>query len=112
MDLLTPDFGLVFWQTVTLIVVLLILGKFAWKPILNMVESRENDINISLEGASKARKLSEELSLQRDSLIAATNKEREKILAEAISLKNSLIDDAREEAKKLLTKQLSNQEIL
>jgi len=107
MDLLTPDFGLIFWQTITLLTVLLILKKFAWKPILNMIESRENDINLSLEGAAKARKLSQELTAQKGELILSANKEREKILAEAISLKNSIIEDAKTEAKRLVSEAIT-----
>lgn len=67
-----------------------------------MIDSRESDINLSLESASKAKKLSEELNSQRQELILSANREREKILSEALSLKNVLIDDAKEEAKKLI----------
>ena len=55
MDLITPGFGIIFWQTVTLLVVIFVLGKFAWKPILQLLSERENCIAKSLQDAEEAK---------------------------------------------------------
>jgi F-type H+-transporting ATPase subunit b len=55
MNLITPDFGLIFWQTVTLLFVLLVLGKFAWRPILNAIQDREANVEAALQAAEVAR---------------------------------------------------------
>ena len=44
MNLVTPDIGLIFWQTVTFLIVLFLLAKFAWKPITDGLKERENTI--------------------------------------------------------------------
>jgi len=56
MELVTPAFGLVFWMSITFLTVLLLLKKFAWKPILNMIKEREESIEKALSSAEKAKK--------------------------------------------------------
>ncbi|MDX1720567.1 MAG: F0F1 ATP synthase subunit B, partial [Salegentibacter mishustinae] len=55
MDLITPEVGLIFWQTIVFLVLMLILAKFAWKPILGAVRTREESINEALASAEDAR---------------------------------------------------------
>jgi len=55
MELVQPEWGLIFWTIVTFLVLLFILKKLAWKPILDMLEERENKIRDSLDEAEKAR---------------------------------------------------------
>lgn len=106
MDLVTPEFGLIFWQTVTLIVVIFILGKFAWNPILAMLQDREDNINASLNEAKKAKALILELELEKDNLVKAAALERDKILTEAFSAKNAILEEAKKEASLLMTQAL------
>ena len=56
MDLITPSFGLVVWTVITFLLLLIILKKFAWKPILGAVSERENCIKNALASAENARK--------------------------------------------------------
>lgn len=94
MDLITPDFGLIFWQTLTLLVVIIVLGKFAWKPILTMVQNREDSINFSIDQAAKAKSLIAELELEKSKILETANAEKSKILAEALTAKNAILQEA------------------
>jgi F-type H+-transporting ATPase subunit b len=95
MDLVTPGIGMIFWSTLFFLVLLFILGKFAWPAILTAVKARNESIRHALDAADKAKK--EMAKLQADN---------QKILAEAKAERDKLIADAREkageEAKKLV----------
>ncbi len=108
MDLITPGFGLIFWQTVTFLAVLLILGKFAWKPILGALKERETSIEDALSAAEKAKSEMENLKAENEKLLAEARLERDKILKEATAAGNKLKDDARDEAGKISAKMLED----
>ncbi|MDG1014339.1 MAG: F0F1 ATP synthase subunit B [Flavobacteriaceae bacterium] len=99
MDLITPGFGLVFWTAITFIFLLLILGKFAWKPILGAVSEREEGIKTALASAENARKEMENLSADNDRILKEARLERQAMLKEARELKNNMIETAKSEAK-------------
>ena len=56
MDLVTPEIGLIFWTTLSFLVLLFLLRKFAWKPILNSVNTREQSIKDALAAAEAAKR--------------------------------------------------------
>lgn len=95
MDLLTPDFGLIFWQTVTLLVVLWVLKKFAWKPILDAIEAREQRISNALQAAQRAETALQSLEQEKLAQQKATRLECDRILAEALQAKRDLMQEAR-----------------
>ena len=99
MDLITPGFGLVFWTAITFIFLLVILGKFAWKPILGAVSEREEGIKAALASAENARKEMENLSADNDRILKEARSERQAMLKEARELKNNTIETAKTEAK-------------
>lgn len=99
MDLITPGFGLVFWTAITFIFLLLILGKFAWNPILGAVSEREEGIKEALASAENARKEMENLSADNDRILKEARSERQAMLKEARELKNNMIETAKIEAK-------------
>ena len=99
MDLITPEFGLFFWQTIVFLVLLFLMAKFAWKPILNSVRDREQSINDALASAEKARKEMQNLKSDNEQLMREARAERDAILKEARELKEKTIADASEEAK-------------
>jgi F-type H+-transporting ATPase subunit b len=99
MDLITPEFGLVFWTLITFLVLLFILRKFAWNPILGAVSERENGIKKALASADKARQEMENLQADNQKILKEARAEREAMLKEARELKNKMIDDAKVEAK-------------
>lgn len=106
MSLITPDFGLIFWQTVTLLVVLLLLGKFAWKPILNTIQEREGNITAALEAAEAAKKMVAKVQADKDTLLRTAHTERVRIIEEAMATKQVIIEEAKvaaaKESKKII----------
>lgn len=98
MDLLTPSIGLIFWMTISFIVLLIILGKYAWKPILKALENRENSIQKSLDEAKNAREEMAKLTSQNEQILKEARMEREAILKEAREIKDKIINDAKDAA--------------
>ena len=99
MDLVTPEFGLIFWTSITFLVLLFILKKFAWKPILGAVNEREKGIKDALASAVEARKEMENLQADNERILKEARAEREAMLKDARELKNKMIDDAKKDAK-------------
>mmetsp|Transcript_22513 Transcript_22513/g.51921 ORF Transcript_22513/g.51921 Transcript_22513/m.51921 type:complete len:164 (-) Transcript_22513:5286-5777(-) len=95
MDLITPDFGLIFWQTVTLLVVLLILSKFAWRPILNTIQNREESIEEALQAAEEAKRMMVQVQKDKDTLLTTAQAERARIIEEAMRAQRSIIEEAK-----------------
>ena len=126
MDLVTPDIGLIFWTTVSFVILYFILAKFAWKPILGAVNEREKSIKDALSAAEMAKeemaslkadneKILNEAKLQRDSLLKEAREIRTRIIAdaesEATEKANKLIESAKtaiENEKSAAMKELNN----
>ncbi|WP_298550579.1 F0F1 ATP synthase subunit B [uncultured Algibacter sp.] len=104
MDLITPEFGLVFWTAITFLVLLFILRKFAWKPILGAVEEREEGIKNALDSAEKAKLEMQNLHADNERILKEARAERETMLKEAREIKNKMIDDAKGEAQEQANK--------
>ena len=101
MDKLLGEFsiGLFFWQTVLFLALLFLLRKYAWKPILNAVNEREEGIKNALDSAEKARREMENLQADNEKLLKEARAEREAMLKEAREIKNKMIEDAKDEAR-------------
>ncbi|PIE50004.1 MAG: ATP synthase F0 subunit B [Flavobacteriales bacterium] len=99
MDLLTPSIGNIFWTAVVFLILLLILSKFAWKPILTAVKEREVSIQDSLNQAQLARKEMESLKAENEHIIREAKAERDAILKEAREMKDKIVGEAKESAK-------------
>ncbi|WP_299883756.1 F0F1 ATP synthase subunit B [uncultured Lacinutrix sp.] len=106
MDLITPGFGLVFWTAVTFIFLLVILRKFAWKPILGAVSDREEGIKNALASAENARKEMENLTADNERILQEARAEREAMLKDAREMKNKMISDAKDEAQAQASKMI------
>ena len=106
MELVTPGIGLLFWMLLMFGVVLWVLKKFAWKPILNALKNRELSIQEALMTAENARKEMETLKAENEKIIAEARAERDQILKDAKGVKEEIINQAKkeaaEEAKKML----------
>ena len=98
MELVTPNFGLIFWQLVTFLIVLFLLTKFAWKPIMNALRERETSIENALSAAEKAKLEMQGLKAENEKLLAEARMERDKILKEASDAGNALVENARNKA--------------
>jgi F-type H+-transporting ATPase subunit b len=98
MELVTPSFGLVFWMSTSFLIVLFLLKKFAWKPILNMIKEREESIEQALKMAEKAKHEMASLKSSNEKIISDARLERDTMLKEARELKESMINEAKSKA--------------
>lgn len=100
MNLVTPDFGLLVWQTLTFLVVLFILSKFAWKPIMAGLKEREEGIENALSEAKRAKEEMAKLNSDNANLLAEARRERDKMLQEAQHMSNNIVQDAKDRSGK------------
>lgn len=98
MSLINPGFGLVIWMTIALLVVLYVLSKYAWKPIMNALKEREDSIEESLRAADKAREEMKNLQLDNEKLLRDAKDERDAILREARKIREKILEDAKDKA--------------
>jgi len=108
MDLITPEFGLIFWTGISFLILLFILRKFAWTPILNSVNDREDTIKKALKEADKARQEMQNLNASNEQLLKDARTERDVLMKEAREIKDKIIADAKEEAKEVTSKLIEN----
>ena len=94
MNVLTPDFGIIFWQTLTFLTVLWILSKYAWQPILTAMRIRENAIAQAIHQIAEAKALIEKANTDRATLLKEAKLEREQILTIALETQREIIDRA------------------
>ncbi|UFH53714.1 F0F1 ATP synthase subunit B [Spirosoma sp. KNUC1025] len=99
MDLLTPDLGLLFWQVIVFLGLFLILRAFAWKPITESLNERENNIQSALDLAEKTRLEMTALKADNEKLLAEARSEREVILRGAKETADKMLADSREKAE-------------
>lgn len=99
MDLLIPSFALIFWTLLAFLLVLFILRKFAWKPILQGLKARENNISEALSSAERVRAEMAQLKNENEALLAKAREERAQLLKEARDIKERIISEAKEQAK-------------
>ena len=101
MEKLLEEFslGLFFWQTLLFVGLLLLLAKYAWKPILSAVEERENTIKDSLEAAEKAKADMEAVQADNKRILKEARAERDALLAEAKKTSTQIVNDAKEAAQ-------------
>ena len=112
------DPGLIIWTTIIFTLLLIVLKKFAWKPILNSVDERNKSIEEALKAADKAKEEMESLNADNERILQEARVERDTLLKEAREIKNSIINEAKEqantEAEKILTstkEQISNEKM-
>lgn len=98
MDLVTPGFGLIFWTTLVFLILVFLLTKFAWKPILGAVKTREAAIEDALKSAERAREELKNLQSDNEKILKEAREERDIILKEARSMKEKTIAEAKDAA--------------
>jgi F-type H+-transporting ATPase subunit b len=99
MELVTPEIGLVFWTTLSFLILLFLLGKFAWKPILGAINEREINIENALMRGEAAKEEMARLTSENESLLRDARAERDIILQEARKLKDKIVGEAKEAAQ-------------
>ena len=110
MDKLINDFsyGLFFWQVIILAITILLLAKFAWKPILAALAAREEGITNALLAAENAKKDMQNLKADNEKLLAEARAERDLMMKEAREIKDAMIADAKSEAQAQGDKMIEN----
>ena len=98
MDLVTPGIGMIFWSTLFFLVLLFILGKFAWPAILTAVKARNESIRHALDAADKAKEEMAKLQSDNEKILAEAKAERDALMKDAKEVKDKLIADAKEKA--------------
>ena len=93
-----PDFGLLFWMVLSFSLLMWLLAKFAWKPILKALTAREDSIEKALQSAELAKNEMVKLQAGNEKLLKETMLEREKIIKEARELKDSIVREAKNQA--------------
>lgn len=99
MDLLVPEIGLLVWNTIAFLLLLFLLGKFAWKPIMKAIHEREQSIDDALNKAELAKQEMARLTSQNQDLMQQARAERDEILKEAKTLKDSILNEAKKQAQ-------------
>ena len=97
--LVLPDIGLVFWSSIAFLILLFVLGKFAWKPIMKGISEREAGIAEAISSAEKVKAEMAQLKNENEALLAKAREERAQLLKEARETKDKIINEAKEQAK-------------
>ena len=99
MDLLLPHLGLIVWTLIAFLVVLFILSKYAWKPILKGLNDREATIAESIASAERVKLEMAQMKNENEAILTAAREERATMIKEAKLTKDKMIAEAKEEAK-------------
>ncbi len=97
--LVLPDIGLVFWNTIAFVVLLVVLGKFAWKPMLKAIADRENGIEEALLRADKMKAEIAAMQNENEALLAKAREERAGLLKDAKETADKMVSEAKDKAK-------------
>ena len=95
MALVTPGIGLMFWTCIVFVLLLVLLKKFAWKPILDAVDERNESIDNALKAAEKAKEEMAALNADNERILIEAKKERDLLLKEAREIKENIIAEAK-----------------
>jgi len=98
MELVTPSIGLVFWMVISFGIVFILLRKYAWKPILNMLKERESSIQDALDAALRAKQEMANLKSDNERILMEARNERDIMLKEAREIKEAIINEAKTKA--------------
>lgn len=106
--LITPDPGLIIWTIVIFGLLVLILSKFAFKPIVSSLKDRQDSIETALNAANKAKEEMSQLVAKNEELLLEAKEERNIMLLEAKDIATKIVEESREKAKKEYTKLIDN----
>lgn len=109
--MVTPEIGLIFWQTIVFLVVFGILAAFVWKPIMGALKTRESQIEESLRAADIAREEMEQVKLDNEYLLQEAKIERDKLIKEAAEVANQIKEEAKKETSVIAEKMIADAKI-
>lgn len=106
MDLVSPSFGLIFWNIIIFLILILFLSKFAWKPIINIIETRDKNIKNSINKSILLNDKLKELEIKKKKILQKALDEKNNILKETKILQIKIQKEAKEkillEKKKMI----------
>ena len=108
MGLITPGLGLIFWSALGFLIVLFILSKYAWKPILSALDERERNIEEALKSAEIARNEMANLKAENEKIIHEAKIERDEMLLKANETAKQMIEEAKNAASLEGAKMIEN----
>ncbi len=106
--MLSVSIGTVVWSSIAFLIVLFLLAKLAWKPILASIKEREESIDDALKSASKAREEMANLTKSNEALLNEARAERDAMLKDARETKDTIIAESKERAEVEYNKILSS----
>ena len=112
MDLVTPGFGLIFWTSVVFLILLVLIKRMAWTPILNNVDTRNKSIEEALDAAKNARDEMSNLKADNDRILKEARAERDEMLKEARELKANIVSEAKNAAKDEADKMIASAKVV
>ena len=95
-SLASPAIGTIFWTTLIFLILLVMLRKFAWGPIMNAIKAREEMIHNALDSAEKAREEMKVLQADNEAILRKAREERDKILRDARTAYDKMMAEAKE----------------
>lgn len=98
-NVIKPDWGLLFWTSIFFVLFWTLIGKFAFKPIVESLKKRTSDIQDALDEAKKAKEEMQALNSKNDELIKEAQEQRALIMKEAKAAKDAMINEAKAKAK-------------
>ena len=101
MELIKPQFGLIFWMALSFLILMFILGKFAFPIIMKSLKEREDSITNALSAAEKAKKEMAALQADNEKLLVQARAERDLMLKEARDTKDAIVSEAKNKAQEL-----------
>ena len=108
MDLINPSIGLIFWTTLTFVILLFLLKKLAWIPIMGALRSREDAIQSALNSAEDAKEEMSKLTADNEKLLDEARLERDKILKQAKDAGTAMLEEAKSNAATTTTKMIED----
>ena len=108
MDLLIPDYGLLFWQLVVFSIVLTILAIYVWKPVTEALRRRESIIEDSIRSAELAKEEMMQIKADNEMILKEARVQRDQLLKDANNVANKIKEDAKLETSKISQKMISD----
>ena len=99
MELVKPEFGLIFWMSISILIVVFLMRKFAWGPILSSLKERETSISDALNAAKKAKEEVANMTAENERILQEARNERDVLLREARETKDQIINESRAKAQ-------------
>ncbi|UKK52464.1 F0F1 ATP synthase subunit B [Prevotella sp. E2-28] len=98
-SILTPDLGLLFWMLIAFLVVFLVLAKYGFPAIINMVDERKRYIDESLQKAHEASERLENIKQEGEAILQEAREKQAQMLKEAAETRDAIVEKAQEKAR-------------